>query len=119
MAKQQRRKRARKKKIRYNRASGQIRTVSVETEEWEPFSITFEVPGAAWLIEATCLLADGETDGAKASRGELVIKFIGAHLKGWSLDPEPTEAGVRALADPEIVFEIFSAIREAGESAKN
>lgn len=102
------------KKVSFNFGGGSKVTQQVEVEGYEPFEITFETPRSSATVEIIAQKSDG------MSQGDIVFNFIDRYLQNWTLESPATMEGLRAIADPEIVFAIFNKIRETGAAkAKN
>lgn len=99
------------------RATGQV-TRTVETDGFEPFDITFQIPGQA--ANVTIGLLARSSDREKA--GENLMRLVADFLKSWTLEPEfgpPTFEALDRLPDAELVYEIVNQVQCAGDDRGN
>jgi hypothetical protein len=105
------------KKIEFDPAVGELRTAKIEIEGFEPFEITFTVPGLSTYLDR--VTADSAED-----RGVAAVKCILKHLLKWSLAKEISLDSLERIALTKadrfkIFYMIQAKINEAGEDVKN
>lgn len=116
-----------KNPVKFDFTGPETRTAKVEVGEFDPFTITFDVPDGESKLEAGINAAEkiairvlnskkkgkeaekeaeneaakeasDDSDDAKERRGDLIIRYIMLHLKAWSLKPKISEESLGALA---------------------
>ena len=101
------------KKIGFNEA-GSIRKATINVAGYEPFDITYKIPGNAARIAILVMM---QSDEAKI--GNAALDFIVEHMTAWTLPELISRESLNQLDNDRVFYEIFKTIKEAGESRKN
>lgn len=102
------------KKIGFTEA-GSVRADTVEVEGYEPFDITFKLPGQAARL-AIMFVIEQSKDGAV---GNAVIDFLAEHVISWTLPEKFCKSALDRLDNSAAIFAMFSKIKDASDARKN
>lgn len=105
--------------IRFNQDVGTLKTVPIRGEGFDPFEVTYALPGAGDALSADIL-------ACRESGGKAALWLAARCLRSWSLTPAlPADEEARAklldgMDPPAALLAIYLELREAGrESLKN
>lgn len=97
------------KPITFSASAGEVRTETVSPAGYEPFTITFAVPG---VVRRVGMMADAQN----GDTGIAILNYVRNSLQSWSLgDLDRLER----VEDPLVLAAIFKVILDAEKDAKN
>jgi hypothetical protein len=112
------------KKVEFDFSAEPELTEKIEIEGYEPFEVTFRVPGGLSnlkMVAGSVVRIRTADAGAGALAAEAMIEDMLGHLTAWTLEQKISRESILAMAkaDSAVVAAIYGAIRSGGARRKN